>query len=215
MLRLLMLDVKTMLLGSLAYLRENPQELLRAARKAAGLRFGVPIAALKWVASQFESEAGPKDLEIEPSPPGVRVTATVEEMGTLLRGSAVLTVLSVDASAERLRIEVRLTSVTLKLLDETVATPLAALVRSGALDLTRVANLVAHLPTRPAMLVEAEDDRLVLDLMRHPKLERDATLRNIIGAIATVLSVTAVEADQTHVEVALRALPEGFRKLFR
>jgi uncharacterized protein (DUF2267 family) len=210
-----MLDVKTMLLGSLAYLRENPQELLRAARKATALRFGVPIAALKWGASQLEVENGPKDVELEPCPPGIRVTATVEEMGTLLRGSAVLTILSVDVSAERLRIEVRLTDVTLRLLDDTVATPLAALVRSGALDLTRVANLVAHLPKRPALLVEAEDDRLVLDLMRHPRLQRDETLRRVIGAAATVLRIDAVETDQTHLDVALRALPQGFTQLFR
>ncbi|MGC4069320.1 MAG: hypothetical protein QM784_32655 [Polyangiaceae bacterium] len=210
-----MLDIKTMLLGSLAYLRENPQELLRAARKATALRFGVPIAALRWIVSQLELVNGPKDIELEPIPPGIRVTATVEEMGTLLRGSAVLSVLSVDVSSERLRIEIRLTDVTLRLLDDNVATPLAALVRSGALDLTRVANLVAHLPKRPAMLIEAEDDRIVLDLMRNPELQRDERLRRIIGAVATVLRIDAVETDRTHLDVALKALPQGIAQLFR
>jgi hypothetical protein len=136
-------------------------------------------------------------------------------MGALLRGSAVLSVVSVDMSAEHLRVEVRLSAVSVLVLDDSVATPLAALIRSGALDLTRVANLVAHMPERPAVLAEAIDDRLILDFMRIPRLVSDARLRKLIGAIAMLLKIEAVETDESHLEVALRALPQGFAALFQ
>jgi hypothetical protein len=210
-----MLDAKTMFLGCVAYLRENPQEVFRVARKSAHGRFGLPVAAIQWLTSQFESNAGPHDIEVEACPPGIRVTATVEEMGTLLRGSAVLSVVSVEISAEQLLVEVRLADVSLKLLDDAIATPLAALVRSGALDLTRVANLVAHMPERPKVLVEAEDDRLILDFMKLPRFADNERLRKCVGAVALLLQVETVETDESHVEVALRAFPKGITALFQ
>lgn len=210
-----MLDAKTMLFGCVAYLRENPNEMLRAVKKAVHGRFGVPIAAVRWISSQFESSNGPRDIEMEALPPGLRVSATVEEMDTLLRGSAVVSVVAVEFSEETLRIEVRLTDVSLRLLDETTTTALAALIRSGALDLTRVANLVAHMPKRPSVLVDVIDDRLVLDFMRLPRFANDANLRKLVGVIATLLKVEAIETDPSHLELALRALPNGIGSLFR
>ncbi len=60
------------------------------------------------------------------------------------------------------------------MLDETSESPVAALLRSGALDLSKPGNLAAYMPKRPAMLVAAKDDRVTLDLMRHPKFAKDA-----------------------------------------
>jgi hypothetical protein len=209
-----MLDLKSMLLGCAAYLKENPQEIWRAARNATRFKFGLPVVALRWLAAHVESPNGPKDIEIEPVPPGLRVTATVEEMGTWLRGSAVLTVLEVDIAPEHLRVVVRLSDVTLRLIGD-AATPLAALVRSGALDLTKVANLVAHMPKRPAVLVEAVDDHVVLDFMRVPQLEQQPRARHLIGTIARLLKVEGVASDDTHLDVALRPFPDGMGSVFR
>jgi len=209
MLRAKMLEPMNVLLGCSAYLREHPREVLRAARQATRLRFGVPIVALRWLALQLEALGGPQDIELDAVPPGIRVTATIEEMGTLLRGSAILIVEDTCVSADELKIVVRLSDVSIRLLDERANTPLAALVRSGALDLSRLANLIAHLPTRPAVLVEAVENRLVLDLMHLPLLSRDKRLRRLVGTVSTLLSVKSVETDATHLDVALTALPCG------
>jgi hypothetical protein len=174
----------------------------------------MPVDALRWLLLQLESRGGPRDVELDPVPPGIRVTATVEEMGTELRGSAILTVENVRISAEEMRVEVRLSDVSIRLLDDNAMTPLAALIRSGALDLSRIANLVAHLPTRPAVLVEAVDNRLILDLMRLPMLSRDERVRRLVGAISSLLSIKAVETDATHFDVALAAFPKGIGSLF-
>lgn len=209
-----MLEKKNVLLGLTAYLREHPEELLRAVRQARHLRFGVPLLALKWLIPQLTGDAGPKDVELEAVPPGIRVTATVTEMETELRGSAILTVHEVRISPEELRVVVALDDVKIRLLGNGNTTPLAALIQSGALDLTRIAKLVAHLPTRPAILVEVVENRLVLDFMRLPKLAADDRLRRVVAALSTLLSVERVETDPTHLDVALRAFPHGISAVF-
>lgn len=209
-----MLDTKNIALGLAAYLREHPEELLRAARQARHLRFGVPLLLLKWLIPQLAGEAGPKDIELEAAPPGIRLTATVTEMETELRGSAILTVHEVRISPEELRVVVALDDVAIRLLNAEKRTPLAALIQSGALDLSRIASLVSYLPTRPAILVEVVENRLVLDLMRLPKLAEDARLRRLVAALSTLLSVERVETDPTHLEVALRAFPHGLSAVF-
>jgi hypothetical protein len=192
-----------------SYVRRHPEELLRVARNAIGLRFGVPIVALRFLAASLGGKKAPKDVEIAAVPPGVRVSATLDLMGTTVRASAVVIVEKLKLDAETLRIELRLREVALKALDERQETPIAALLKSGALDLSRPGNLAAYMPKRPPMLVEARDDRIVLDLMKHPKLGRDARLKRTLHALAPLVTVAAIESDPDHLDVALRALPEG------
>lgn len=209
-----MLDRKNLLLGCVAYLKEHPEEILRVARQAGHFRFGVPIVALRWLAAQLGEESAAKDLQIEAAPPGIRVAATVEEMNTLLRGSAIVTVKDVRLSDQEIRVEIALDEISVRLLDESAQTPLAALIKSGALDVSRIANLVAHMPERPSILVEASDNRLVLDFMRLPRIASDDWTRRFVGWLSTLLSVRAVQTDQTHLDVGLRLFPKGLGALW-
>lgn len=204
-----MLDRKNILLACVAYLKEHPEEILRATRHAGRLRFGVPIAALRWLVDHLGDTSRAKDVEIEAAPPGLRITASVEEMGTWLRGSAVVTVTDVRVSEQELRVEIALSAVSIRLLDDSVNTPLAALIKSGALDVSRIANLVAHMPKRPPVLVEANEDRLVLDFMRSPSVASDERTRRLVGWLSSLLSVRRIESDRTHIELALKAFPNG------
>lgn len=190
------------------YLKENPEELLRVAKNAIGLRFGVPISALRWLARQASGAKGPRDVEIEAVPPGVRVAASLELMHTPLRASATVYVSQVVLNPSELRVELRLRDVSLKVLDERAQTPVAALLRSGALDLSKPGNLAAYMPKRPAFLVEAADDRVVLDLMKHKKLTAEKAKR-IVQLITPLVVVKAIETDDAHLDVALAAFPRG------
>jgi len=211
-----MLDPKAALVAGIRYLRRHPDEILRYLRNAARLRFGIPIVALQWLAKELESgSSGPEDIEIRPSPPGLRVTATLEQMGTLLRGSCIVIAERVEFSDSQARVELRLRDVSLKLLDESVQTPLAALIRSGTLDLSRVASLVAYLPSRPAALVEAVDDRLVLDLLKVPKWASAEFAHKLVGVLSTVLAIDSIKTDTDHLDVAIRALPRGLSGVMR
>jgi hypothetical protein len=206
--------VRSLVESTFSYLREHPEELKRALKNAVALRFGLPMAAFRWALEHAPKSKLPRDLEIDAMPPGVRVAGSFELMRTPLRASAEIYVERVAAGPEELTVELRLANTELKLLDESVENPLSTLLRSGALDLSKPGNLVAYMPKRPAMLASAQGDRIVLDLMRHPKLASDRRLRRLLGVIAPLLRVEGIHTDDDHLDVALRAFPEGVAQAF-
>lgn len=203
-----MLSPRAMLQAAVSYVRKNPDEVVRAAVNAAGLRFGVPLASLRWFAAQLQGAKAPKDVEISSSPPALRLSAVVDAMGTPVRASAAIKVDEVSVSEESIRVGVRLRDVKLSLVGDSDS-PVATLIKSGALDLSKPGNLVKFIPKRPAAVVEAEDDRIVVDLMMVPKIARDLRVRRALGILAPVLGIRAIEADRDHLYVKLRATPSG------
>jgi hypothetical protein len=191
------------------YIRRNPDELVKAAVNAAGLRFGVPIAALRYLTSQAKlPKKAPKDIDIGSSPPAIRISLSVDAMGTPVRASAAIKIDEIDFSPQSMRIGVKLSDVKLALLGESDA-PVATLIKSGALDLSKPGNLVKFLPKRPDAVVEADGDRIVVDLMKVPAIAGNSRLRRMLEIVTPVINVRAIETDRDHVYVALRASPRG------
>jgi hypothetical protein len=203
-----MLRPRELLSAAIGYVRQNPDEVVKAAVNAATLRFGLPIAALRFLAAQATGKKAPKDIEISSTPPALRLAATVDAMGTSVRASAAIRVDEVTLEAESIRIGIRLNDVQLALVGDSDA-PIATLIKSGALDLSKPGNLVRHIPKRPAAIVEAAGDRIVLDLFKVPSIARSARVRKVLGVIAPILGIRAVETDRDHLYVALKASPAG------
>ncbi|MFO0735324.1 MAG: hypothetical protein U0270_05570 [Labilithrix sp.] len=189
-------------------MRKNPDEVVRAAVNATGLRFGVPIATLRWFAGQIQGAKAPKDVEISSAPPALRFSAVVDAMGTAVRASAAIKIDEVTITEDSLRVGVRLREVKLALVGDSES-PVATLIKSGALDLSKPGNLVKFIPKRPAAVVEAEGDRVVVDLMKVPKLANDPRIRRALGILSPVLGIRAIETDRDHLYVKLRATPAG------
>jgi hypothetical protein len=169
----------------------------------------VPLAALRWLAQRGGGRRLPTDVIVEAVPPGVRLGATLELMGAKLRASSIVVVERVRLSPEELRFELRFKEAEISLLDES-SSPLAALIRSGALDLTKLGNLIAVMPRRPAYLVEAKGDRVVLDLKRLPALSSErADL--LLRLITPVVTVTEIGADSEHLDLKLALFEAGVR----
>lgn len=191
------------------YVKRNPDEVLKAAVNAASLKFGVPLAALRYLAGQAKpSKKAPTDIEIGTSPPALRLSASVDAMGTPLRASAAIRIDEVSIGADSVRIGIRLNDVKLALLGESDS-PVATLIKSGALDLSKPGNLVKYIPKRPALVVEAEGDRVVIDLMKIPAIAKNAKVRRILSIVSPVLGIRAIETDRDHIYIALRAKPAG------
>src|SRR6478609_6516564 len=89
----------------------------------------------------------------------------------------------VTITDESIRVGVRLRDVKLALVGESES-PVATLIKSGALDLSKPGNLVKFIPKRPPAVVEAEGDRVVIDLMKVPKLANDKRLKRFISILA-------------------------------
>jgi hypothetical protein len=197
--------------AAVGYVKKNPDEVVRAAVNAATLRFGVPLAALRFLAGQATGKKAPKDIEIGSSPPALRLSATVDAMGTAVRASAAIRIDEVSLTSESIRIGVRLNDVKLTLVGDSDA-PIATLIKSGALDLSKPGNLVRHIPKRPNAIVEASGDRVVIDLFKIPKIAKNERVRRFLRVLTPVLGIRAIETDRDHLYVALRASPGGLSR---
>ncbi|MGH7281207.1 MAG: hypothetical protein ACRELY_06775 [Polyangiaceae bacterium] len=205
-------DVRGAALAAWGYIRKNPDELALATRNAVGLRFGVPLAALRYLAATAATgKKAPKDIALSTSPPALELGATVDAMGTTLRAQAAIRIDLVEISAEELKIGIVLSDVRLKLLADSDS-PVATLVKSGALDLSKPGNLVSVLPKRPAAIVDAKDDHITVDLMKVPKIAKNKRLRKVLKVVTPLVGIRKIETDADHLYVTLRATPAGLRE---
>ncbi|AKT40211.1 hypothetical protein [Chondromyces crocatus] len=204
-------DPKVLLRKASDYLKAHPEEIARAVRGALGLRLGVPIDALRYLAREFDGgKKAPRDVVLEAAPPGLRASMTVDVMKTPLRVSLVVFVEELDVQPEAVLIGLRIADLKLDVLSEEDS-PLAGLLRSGALDLSKPGNLVNIMPKRPAALVAASDDRVTLDLMKVRKIAANPAVSRTLRIMTPVLGVRALKTKDDHLDLHLRATPAGFR----
>jgi len=191
-----------------SYLRTHPEELGRAVRSALGLRFGVPLAALRWLGEQAERSGKVENFQIDSVPPGIRLAGNVDLMNTPIRAGAIIYVERVVFNDEELTVALRLEDVQLKL-DGESDSPIAALIKSGALDLSNPGTLVNFMPNRSPVLAEANGNRIVLDLMRDPNIGKNPLVRRAVSLLTSFVTLHGVETDKKHLDIAFRALPTG------
>jgi len=192
------------------YLRRNPGEIPRAIRNALGLRVGVPLDLFRWLAEQAEKQGKLEQVVLTPRSPGVHFSAIVDAMRTPVRASASLYIERVSLNARELRIELRVEDVELELVGQSDS-PVAMLIKSKALDVSKPGNLVKHLPNLPKFIVESHGNRIVLDLMKDPKIAGNPRVRRILSLITPVVTANGLETDDDHLEVTFRPLPDGVR----
>ena len=63
------------------------------------------------------------------------------------------------------------------------------------------------MPKRPAFIVEADGDRLVIDLMRDERIAKK--VRPYVKYVTPLVTVNAVETNSDHLGVQLECLPDG------
>lgn len=189
-------------------MRRHPAEVARVIRSLLGLRLGVPLDAFRWLAEQAEASGKATDIDIDAVPPGIKVAATVDLMRTIVRANAVVYIDRMVLNGQKLQVDLRLEGVKLELVEDSDS-PVAMLIKSGALDLSKPGNLVKHMPDLPPVLISAHDDRIVLDLMKHPKIGGDPRARNLISLVTSVVTVHGIETDENHFDVSFRAFQDG------
>lgn len=193
--------------AALGYVRRNPAELGRAALGLFGLRIGVPLAALDWLATVALAGAV-EDPVIEPVPPGLRIGGSFELMATPIRAQVVILVEKIEISEQSLAFCLRFDDIEVLPLG-VHKTQLSALLRATALDLSRPGDLIANFPGIPSFLLDAQGNRVTVDLMRMPAIRELAPVRGLIGLLSSIITLAAVEAEGHHLDIVLRPLPEG------
>jgi hypothetical protein len=206
------LPIRSALRSAGRYVARNPFSLLRVARHAVGMRVAVPLDALRWIiANTPPNVKAPTDVTITARPPAIQVGASLELMGSKLRASTTIYVDELRIHPDELRVQLRLVDTDLKVLDRS-ETPISGLIRSGALDLSKPGNLAKFMPQRSPVLVEAQDDMIVLDLMQVPKLAQNPRLRQVLERVTPVVNVAALGTDGDFLVLSLRALPAGISR---
>ncbi len=183
-----------------AYLLGNPSELFTVVRGAAGFKVVIPIDALRWVLGKVvRGKRAPRELTLGTAPPALHIGALVEVMGNGLRAGADITIDSLEISLDALRVELSINNLSLEA--ENPQSPMAQMVK--AIDVTKPANLMSFIPKKPAALVEAVGNRVVLDLMRIEKLAANPTVRKVLGIAAPLLGRIQISTDTDHLIVAV------------
>lgn len=206
------LPIRAALRSAGRFVTRNPRTVVQMARHALGLRVAVPLDALRWFISNTPpGKRTPTDITITARPPSVHIGATTELMGTMVRASASIRVEELRIGPDELRVSVRLSEVEMHVLGES-SSPVAGLLRSGALDLSKPGNLVNFMPKKPDVLIEAKDDRVVVDLMKNPKIRMNDKIHKVLGTLTPVVNVNALKTDGDFLILALRATPMGFAR---
>ena len=204
------LPIRAALRSAGRFMVKHPGTVLGMARHALGMRIAVPLDAVRWfIAATPPGKKAPQDVTVMARPPAIAVGATVDLMGTTVRASASIKIEQLDVSPDSLKVRVRLSNVELKLLGESM-TPVAALLKSGALDLSKPGNLVKFMPKKPDVLVEASDDVVVVDVMRNPKVRQNEKVRRVLETLTPVVNVTGISTEGDFLILQLKATPLGF-----
>jgi hypothetical protein len=203
------LPIRAALRSAGRFIAKNPTTMLSMARHALGMRIAVPLDALRWFISNTPpSRKAPQDVTITPRPPAVGIGATVDLMGTTVRAAASIRVDQIEVGEEKFRVTLRLSDVTMKVLGESF-TPVAGLIKSGALDLSKPGNLAKFMPKKSPVLAEAHDDVIVLDLMQEPKFAANERVRAVLGTLTPVVQVSGLSTEGDFLILQLRASPFG------
>ncbi len=206
------LPIRAALRSATRFALRNPMKLANIARHAMGMRVAIPLDALRWfVTNTPPGKNSPQDVTIVTRPPAICFGATVNLMGTVVRATASVRVDELRIHPDELRVALRITDVGMKLVGDSF-TPVAGLIKSGALDLSKPGNLVNFMPKRPEILIEAHDDVVIIDLMKDPKLAGNFRLRKILQRLTPVVNVAALETNDDFLILALRATPFGVTK---
>ena len=194
--------------ASVGYLRKHPTELFYVARHAARFRTVIPIDALRWMADNLGGKGAPQDVVIGTHPPAITFAATINLMGTKVRAGAELRVEEIRLNRDELRVTLRLADVTLDALEKSDS-PVYTLLMSGALDLSKPGNLANFMPKRPAALIEAVDDRIVVDLLKVPKIANDRRFRRVLDILTPILPMHDIRAEDDHLILSWRPRVSG------
>ena len=188
---------------------KNPTTMLSMARHALGMRIAVPLDSLRWfIANTPPSKKAPQDITITPRPPAIGLGATIDLMGTSVRAGASIRIEQIEITDHKFKVTLRISDVTMKVLGESF-TPVAGLIKSGALDLSKPGNLAKFMPKKPPVLVEAHDDIVVLDLMQNPKFAENDKVRALLGTVTPVIQVSGLSTEGDFLILQLRASPFG------
>lgn len=185
--------------------RPEPAQALKLITQALSGRISIPLSALR---ARLAPLAEKVSLEIESAAPGLRVRGEARALGAPIRFAARLDADGVHIEGARRTVCVRISEAELTT-DEDAPGPLADAIRNGMIDTANPATLIGNMMSLPEMIVRAQGQEVIVDLMRIPAIERDEMLSAAVAAATSYLCVTGIQLADDAVELRLGVLPGG------
>ena len=206
------LPIKEAISDAGRYVVGNPSIVLRMLAHAASLRLAIPLDVIRWLASNLLTGADdPGNVRITAVPPGLRLEGEGVFMRNAMKAGATLVVKSVIVSPDELTVTLRVDNLTMEAKDS--KSPLAQLLKSGALPLDKPGNLMKMAGKLPPVVASSSDDVLVLDLMQVPEICDNGAVRQALETLTPVIPLEEVYTDEDLLLVAFRAVPSGFPRM--
>lgn len=188
--------------------RLDPAQALRLAMQAFGGRISIPLSLVQSRLAELSEKVA---LEIEPASPGLRVQGEAHALGAPISFAARIDADGVHIEGERRTIRIRLSEVELSTREDAPG-PLADAIRNGMIDTNNPATLIGNMISLPDMIVEAQGQDVVVDLMRVPAIQRDEMLRAAVAAATSYLCVTGIRVSDDAIELQVGLFPGGARE---
>jgi len=188
--------------------RLEPAQALRLVTQALRGRIAIPLSAVR---DRLASLSDKVELDVAEAPPGLRVRGRAHALGAPIAFSARIEAEGIEVQAERRTVRIRLSEVALAT-DEDAPGPLAEAIRTGMIDTANPATLIGNMISLPDMVVAAEGQDVVIDLMRAPAINRDPMLRAAFAAATSYLCVAGIQVADDAIELKFGILPAGIRE---
>jgi hypothetical protein len=189
------------------YVVQNPGMIARMLAHAIAFRLPIPLDAIKWLADNLANAPGSPPVTIDSAPPGLQLQGSIAIMGNTMQASAIVNVTEIQLSPDVFNVTVVVADLALEA--ENSASPLAQLLKSGALDLTRPADLLKFMGKTPAVIADAHVDTFKLDLLKVPEVAQNDGIRRALNAFTPVVTVREIFSQDDLLLVAFQANPSG------
>ena len=186
----------------------DARQALRFVTHALGGRILIPLSAIR---SRLGAMSEKVSLNIEAASPGLRLEGEAHALGAQIQFSACIDAEGVRVEGEQRTVRIRLSEVALSTADDAPG-PLADAIRTGMIDTEHPATLSGNMVSLPDMVIAAEGQDLVVDLMKIPAIERDELLKAALAAATSYLGVTGIRACDDAIELQLGLLPGGVKE---
>lgn len=189
-------------------IRIEPQTAVRLLTQALGGRISIPLSLIRSRLAGMNEKVA---LEIEAAGAGLRVQGKAQALGAPIDFSARIDSGGVQVDGERRTVRIHLSEVSLTTADDAPG-PLADAIRTGMIDTAAPATLIGNMISLPDMVVSADGQDVVLDLMKLPAFQSDEVLRESVAAASSYLSVTNIRVSGDAIELQLGLLPGGVKE---
>jgi hypothetical protein len=206
------LNVMNLVKSASRYAASHPRLVGDIARHALNRRLAIPLDLVRWAVTLIPAgDKAPKDVTVIPQPPALGLGATANIMGTELRVDAALVIDAIDATTESVKVTLRIKDLRASVLNNLQGN-LAKLLASGALNLSKPASLLNFVPKRPPAILEAKEDRFVIDLLKFPQLAANPAFQKALRTVTPVLAIGDIRTEGDLLVIGLRANPRGLRE---